>query len=220
MIKKLAVVLMHLVMLALVCAIGAYWVIRIVTPPPASVPPPQTASVLSEPDPTLAARMFGLVQAAPVPSTIEIQALGAFVAGKDSAAVLAVDGKPPRVYLLNQEVVAGGRLVEVRSDAVTVEQGGVRRDVTLPIQPPPNMGAAPPSRGFRRDGNTLSAPTMAGGAQPALAPRQVPPRLPVPPPQPPAPQPQQVQPQAQPDQGDAGAESAERRAAKGRSLTQ
>jgi len=218
MIKKLAVVLMHLVMLALVCAIGAYWMIRILTPPPASLPPPQAASVLREPDPTLAARMFGLVQAAPVPTTIEIQALGAFVAGKDSAAVLAVDGKPPRVYLLNQEVAAGGRLVDVRRDAVTVEQGGVRRDVSLPVQPPPNVGAAPPTKGFRRDGNTLSAPTMAAGAQPASPPRQVPPRLPVPPPQPPPPQ--QVQPQAQPDQGDAGAESAERRAAKGRSLTQ
>jgi general secretion pathway protein C len=218
MIKKLAVVLMHLAMLALVCAIGAYWLIRILTPPAASVPPPQAAFILREPDPTLAARMFGLVQAAPAPSSVEIQALGAFAAGKDSAAVLAVDGKPPRVYLLNQEVAAGGRLVEVRKDAVTVEQGGVRRDVWLPVQPPPNVGAAPPPQGFRRDGNTLSAPTIAGGAQPAVTPRQVPPRAPVPPPQPP--QLQQMQPQAQPDQGDAGGDSAERRAAKGRSLTQ
>jgi len=220
MMKKLSVVLMHLVMLALVCAIGAYWVIRVMTPPPASVPPPQAALVLREPDPTLAARMFGLVQEAPTPVTVEIQALGAFSAGKDSAAVLAVDGKPPRVYLLNQEVAAGGRLVEVRKDAVTVEQGGVRRDVSLPVQQPPTVGTAPPPQGFRRDGNTLSAPTMAGGAQPALPPRQVPPRAPVPPPQPQPVQPQQVQPQTQPVQGDAAAESAERRAAKGRSLSQ
>jgi general secretion pathway protein C len=213
MMKKLTVALMHLAMLALVCAIGAYWAIRILTPPPSSVPPPQAALVLLEPDPTLAARMFGLVQMAPVPTSVDIQALGAFAAGQDSAAVLAVDGKAPRVYLLNQEVAGGGRLVEVRKDAVTVEQGGMRREVSLPVQPPPSAGATPPPQGFRRDGNTLSAPTMAGGAQPAPAPRQVPPRAS-------APQPQQVQPLVQPEQGDIGAESAERRASKGRSLSQ
>jgi len=42
-------------------------------------------------DPVLAARMFGLVQAAPVvQQALNVQALGAYAAGRDSAAVLAV----------------------------------------------------------------------------------------------------------------------------------
>ena len=45
MLRKFAAALLHLSMLALVCAIGAYWAIRILTPAPASVPPPQPAAI-------------------------------------------------------------------------------------------------------------------------------------------------------------------------------
>jgi general secretion pathway protein C len=219
--KKFARALMHLAMLALVCAIGAYWAIRILTPAPASVPPPQAAAVLREPDPVLAARMFGLVQAAPVQAAVDIQALGAFAAGKDSAAVLAVDGKPPRVYLLNQEVVAGSRLVDVRKEAVTIEQGGVRRNIGLPPPQVASLGGAPPPTGFRREGNTLTAPSVAASAQPAIPPRPLQPRLPVVVQQP---LPQQAVPQPlQPEQPDASGEpsgAADRRAARGRPAAQ
>ncbi len=220
MMKKFARALMHLAMLALVCAIGAYWAIRILTPAPASVPPPQAAAVLREPDPVLAARMFGLVQAAPVQAAVDIQALGAFAAGKDSAAVLAVDGKPPRVYLLNQEVVAGSRLVEVRKEAVTIELNGVRRDIALPTPQVASLGGAPPPAGFRREGNTLTAPSVAASGQPAVPPRPLQPRPPVVQ----QPLPQQVVPQvAQPEQPDASGESpgaTDRRGLRGRAVAQ
>ena len=212
MLRKAAVALLHLSMLALVCAIGAYWAIRILTPAPASVPPPPPAAALREADPMLAARMFGLVQAAPTaPQGLNVQALGAFAAGRDSAAVLAVDGKPARVYLLNQEVANGARLVEVRKDTVTIEQGGVRRDIALPPQQVLGLGGAPPPPGYTREGSTLTAPSVANAAQPAgVSPRTVPPRPAVVPQQvpqqaiaqppvvqPPAPQ---AQPQAEPAQ--------------------
>jgi general secretion pathway protein C len=222
MMKKIAWALMHLAMLAVVCAIGAYWAIRILTPAPASAPPPQPAAALRQPDPVLAARMFGLVQAAPVQAAVDIQALGAFAAGRDSAAILAVDGKPPRVYLLNQEVVAGIRLVEVRKEAVTIEQGGVRRDLALPTPQVASIGGAPPPAGFRREGNTLTAPSVAATGQTATAPRPLQPRPPVvqqPLPQPVVPQPQP----AQPEQPDASGESpgaADRRVVRGRAITQ
>src|SRR5512137_3073204 len=145
MLKKVAVALLHVSMLALVCAIGTYWAIRILTPAPASVPPPQPAAALREADPTLAARMFGLVQAAPVAQQVlNVQALGAYAAGRDSAAVLAVDGKPARVFLLNQEVTNGAILVEVRKDAVTIAHGGVRREFALPPQQMLGLGGNPP----------------------------------------------------------------------------
>jgi general secretion pathway protein C len=230
--KKFAVALMHLSMLALVCAIAAYWAIRILTPAPASTPPPPPAAALREADPVLAARMFGLVQAAPVQValTLNVQALGAFAAGKDSAAILAVDGKPARVYLLNQDIASGAKLVSVQKDAVTIEQGGVRRDFALPPQPALGLGGAPPPPGYTREGMTLTAPSVAGSAPPAVAPRTAQPRPPVAPPQPmPQPQPQpQPQPMAQPqfpqpEQDEAsheGAAAAPRRGQPGRALSQ
>ncbi len=217
MLRKAATALLHLSMLALVCAIGTYWAIRIMTPAPASVPPQQPAAALREADPVLAARMFGLVQAAPVASqALNVQALGAFAAGPDSAAVLAVDGKPARVYLLNQEVSGGARLVEVRKDTVTIEHGGVRREFSLPPQQTIGLGGAPPPPGYTREGSTLTAPSVATAGQPAGAPtRPLPPRPAVgarPLPQQPIPPPQvqeAVPPQAeavQPQQDQAEAE--------------
>jgi len=199
MLRKLAVALLHVSMLALVCAIGTYWAIRILTPAPASVPPPQPASVLREADPMLAARMFGLVQEAPVlQHALNVQALGAYAAGRESAAVLAVDGRPARVYLLNQEVAGGARLVEVRKDAVTIEQGGVRREFALPVQQMPGLGGKPPPPGFSREGSTLTAPSVAAAAVPGGAPSRPPPaRQPVPQPVPQA-VPQAAEPQAVP----------------------
>jgi len=191
MLRKLAALLLHLSMLALVCAIAAYWAIHILTPAPASVPPPPPAAVLREADPSLAARMFGLVQSAPVKQAMSVQAIGAYAAGKQSAAVLAVDGKPARVYLLNQEVARGATLVEVRKDAVTIEQGGVRREVALPPPPALGTGGKPQPPGYTRDGNTLTAPSVAAAAQPGAAPRPLPQG-------PPAVQPPQMPPQMQP----------------------
>lgn len=199
--KKFASILFHLAMLALVCAIAAYWAIRIMTPAPASAPPPQSSAFPREAEPVLAARIFGLIQAAPVALATNVQALGVFAAGKDSAAVLAIDGKPARVYLLNQEIISGIKLVEVRKDAVTIEQSGVRRDVALPEPEPVNLGNPAPPPSFRREGNTLTAPTVqsgapAGGAPPRPLPsRPVPMAQPIPPqlpqPMPPQPMPQQ-----------------------------
>lgn len=203
MLSKLGAIVLHLAMLALVCAIGAYWAIRIMTPAPASAPAPQSGPGAREADPVLAARMFGLVQAAPVQMALDVQAIGVFAAGPDSAAVLAVDGKPARVYLLNQEVGGGAKLVAVRKDAVTIERSGVRREIALPAPGALNVGGSPPPPRFTREGNTLSAPTVEGAPQPGAAPlRPLPPRasaprpLPAPPPPQPS-QPDDVQPETQ-----------------------
>jgi general secretion pathway protein C len=178
MLNRFAVAVLHVSMLALVSAIGAYWVIRIVTPPPASVPPAPPAAVLREADPVLAARMFGLVQApTQARQALNIEALGAYAAGRQSAAVLAVDGRPARVFLLDQEVADGVRLVEVRKDAVAVEQGGARREFALPPPPSLGVGGPPPAPGFTREGSTLTAPTVAGTAPvPAMPNRPLSPR--------------------------------------------
>ncbi len=200
MLKKLPAVLLHLMMLALVCALGAYWVLKIITPAPSASPPPVAAAIPREADPMLAARMFGLVQAGPIVAS-NVQLLGVFAAGKDSSAILAVDGKPARVVLLGQVVSPGSKLAEVRRDGVTLDSNGVSQDLKLPLRPPVTMGGRPAPAGFTQEGNMLAAPAAATGSAPPPTP--VPgfaasgrptPGAPMRPPPPPQPQPEPVVP--------------------------
>ena len=103
------------------------------------------------------------------------------IAGRDSSAVLSVDGRPARVFLLGQEVVPGTKLVAVTSDTVVLESGGARQEVRMPPRAVAAFGGAPPPPNYTREGNTLTAPAI-GGATP-IAP-QVPPQTMTPPPQP------------------------------------
>lgn len=165
--KGLASAFVHVVMLAVVCAIAAYWAIRIVTPQPSAAPPPLAAPPPRDPDPVLAARMFGLVQAAPTAVVANVQVSGVFAAGADSTAVLIVDGKPARAYLVGQEVAPGTRLVEVRPDGVTLEAAaGGRQELQVPPRQVASFGGTPPPPAYSLSGNTLSAPTRPGGAAP------------------------------------------------------
>src|SRR5512135_1146208 len=120
MLKKFAAAAVHLLFFALVMAIAAYWGVRIFTPAPTAAPPPLPPPPIRDPDPVATARMFGKVERIQAAST-NVQAIGAFAAGKDSSAVLSVDGRPARVFLLGQEVSPGMKLVEVGPQAVIVE---------------------------------------------------------------------------------------------------
>jgi general secretion pathway protein C len=163
--KRLVAASVHIVMLAIVCAIAAYWAIRIVTPQPTAAPPPLAAPPPRDPDPVLAARMFGLVQTAPTAVVANIQVAGVFAAGGDSSAVLIIDGKPARAYLIGQEVVEGTRLVEVRADGVVLEGAGGRQELKVPSRQVASFGGAPPPA-FTLTGNTLSVPSQPGGPPP------------------------------------------------------
>lgn len=166
--KRLAAAFVHVVMLGVVCAIAAYWAIRIVTPEPTAAPPPLAAPPPRDPDPVLAARMFGLVQVAPTTVLANVQVAGVFAAGADSSAVLIVDGKPARAYLIGQEVAPGTRLVEVRADGVTLEGAGGRQELRLPPRQVASFGGAPPPA-FNLTDNTLSAPAQPGAAPAPIA---------------------------------------------------
>ena len=211
-VKKFAFAAVHLVFFAGVMAIAAYWGIRIFTPAPIAAPPPLPPPPLRDPDPMASARMFGKVDVAQSVAS-NVQALGIFSAGKDSSAVLVVDGKPARVFLVGQEVAPGMKLVSVTSEIVVLEAGGGRQEVRLPARPVAQLGGLPAAPNFFRDGNTLTAPSSEGAPNiPRAAPMQTPrPAVPQPPPmpqmpaqqfpaQPPMPQqvPQQQQPMTQP----------------------
>jgi len=178
MLKKFAAGAVHLLFFAGVVAIGAYWSVRIFTPAPIPAPPPLPPPPLRDPDAAAAARMFGKVEIGQAIVAANIQALGAFVAGKDSSAILVVDGKPPRVFLIGQEVVPGTRVVTIKPEVVVLDSPSGRQEVRLPPPPAVALSGGPPPQSFTREGNTLSAPTVSG--TPVVAPRPAP--LPQPPP--------------------------------------
>ncbi len=192
--KKFAFAAVHLVFFVGVMAIATYWGIRIFTPAPLAAPPPLPPPPLRDPDPMASARMFGKVDVVQSVAT-NVQALGVFAAGKDSSAILVVDGKPARVFLVGQEVVPGMKLVSVTSEVAVLESsGGGRQEVRLPARPIAQLGGLPAAPNFFRDGNTLTAPSSDGAPNiprpaPMQAPRPaLPPPPPVVPPQVPAPQ--------------------------------
>jgi general secretion pathway protein C len=186
-VKKFAFAAVHLLFFAGVMAIAAYWGIRMFTPAPIAAPPPLPPPPLRDPDPMAAARMFGKVDVVQSVAS-NVQALGVFAAGKDSSAVLVVDGKPARVFLVGQEVAPGMKLVSVTSEIAVLESsGGGRQEVRLPARPIAQLGGLPAAPNFFRDGNTLTAPSSEGAPN---IPRTVPmpaarPALPQPPPMPP-----------------------------------
>ena len=203
MLKKLAAALIHVVMLAVVCAIAAYWGVRILTPLPTAAPPPVAATPPREPDPVLAARMFGLVQL-PAQARVasNIQVAGIFAAGKDSSAVLTVDGKPPRAFVLGQDVAPGTRLVEVKPDTVVVESAAGRQELRAPPRPAASLATGAPARAYVLDGGALSAPASSAGAGPSAAPVAMPTRPVAPQPMPqPMPMQQPMPPPVQPTPG-------------------
>lgn len=167
-------------------AIAAYWGIRIFTPAPIAAPPPLPPPPLRDPDPMAAARMFGKVDVVQSVAT-NVQALGIFAAGKDSSAVLVVDGKPARVFLVGQEVAPGMKLVSVTPEIAILESSGGRQEVRMPARPVAQLGGLPAAPNFFRDGNTLTAPSSEGAPNiPRTVPMQTPrSALPQPPPMPP-----------------------------------
>jgi general secretion pathway protein C len=184
MLKKFAAAAVHVVFFALVMAIAAYWGVRVFTPAPTAAPPPLAPPPLRDPDPVATARMFGKVEVVHAVAT-NVQAVGAFAAGKDSSAVLSVDGKPARVYLLGQDVAPGMKLVGVTPEIVVLETGGGRQEVRLPARAVASFGSAPPPPNFTREGNTLTAPNLGTSASRATAPAMPappPPAIPAPPP--------------------------------------
>lgn len=182
MLKKFAAVAVNLVFFALVMAIAAYWGVRVFTPAPTAAPPPIAPPPLRDPDPVAVARMFGKVERVQA-ATSNIQAIGAYSAGKDSSAVLSVDGRPARVFLLGQEVAPGLKLAEVGPETVVLESGGARQELRLPPRAMAAFGGAPPPPNFTLQGNMLTAPTAGAppGGRPAGAPGQLPQPQPPPP---------------------------------------
>jgi general secretion pathway protein C len=160
MLSNLGRLLIHFVGGALVCAQLAYWAIRLMTPPPAPAPASVRAVAARDPDAALLARAFGQVERVVPAAIANIQVAGVFAAGPDSAAVFVVDDKPARAVRLGQEVAPGSTLVEVQPQSVTLDSGGVRRQLRVPDLPIATSNGPLAGAGFERRGNVLTAPSL------------------------------------------------------------
>jgi general secretion pathway protein C len=160
MLSNIGRLLVHFVGAGLACAQLAYWAIRLLTPPPAPAPAPVQAVAVHDPDPVLVARAFGQVELAAPAAIANIQLAGVYAAGRDSAAVFIVGDRPAKAVRLGQEVAPGSTLVEVTPDGVTLEAGGVRRQLRVPNPPVVASNGATRGAGFEQHGNVLTAPTI------------------------------------------------------------
>lgn len=152
-------IVVHLLGAALASALAAYWLLLLLRNPAApAVPVSGPAIAIRDPDPRLAARLFGDLNGAPPAIARNVQLNGVYLAGPASSAVLAVDGKPARAVFLGQEAASGLRLVDVRANGVTLEADGARTDYTVP--PLTVARGSVPGAPFRREGNTLTAPSL------------------------------------------------------------
>jgi general secretion pathway protein C len=168
--------LIHFLGAAVACAQLAYWSIRLMTPPPRPAPAPARAVTVRDPDPVLLARAFGQIERPGVAVIGNIQVAGVFAAGRDSAAVFVVDDRPARAVLLGQEVAPGSTLVEVNPQSVTLESGGVRRELRVPNPPLASLtgSGSPTGAGFERRGNVLTAPSVESTNTPHATPARPP----------------------------------------------
>ncbi len=151
-------ILVHLLGAATASALAAYWALRLLDPAPHVVPIAPVPVVSGEPDARLAARLFGDVSSDAGPVARNVQVSGVFAAGAQSSAVVGIDGKPGRAVLLGGELSSGVRLVEVDAASATIEIDGARRRFAVPPLSIAKSSVAAPM--YRREGNTLTAPTQ------------------------------------------------------------
>lgn len=121
-----------LILFALLCASGAYWVMQLRAPVPVVAP---VASAIPPPpslDTALHARLFGgAVQG----SSSNIRVTGVVAptqAHAPGVALLAVDDQPPRAYSTGQTLASGAILREVHVDRVVIDQGGALSELSVP----------------------------------------------------------------------------------------
>jgi general secretion pathway protein C len=174
-----------LAMFALLSATIAYWALQLLSPAVPIAPAGSLADQRDAPDLVAAARLFGMPVggrgAAQVAVVSNIQVLGVAASEVRGSAVLVVDGKPPKAFMVGDAVGADAKLVEVRSDAAIIERNGARVELAAPQRPSVATLSSGPAR-------SDASPAAVAPPVPTAAPAP-PPTVAAPPPPQPAPSP-------------------------------
>jgi general secretion pathway protein C len=179
---RLGLWLMSLAIWAAVAASASFWVLRVAAtralqgslPAPGSVTATAPGAV-GMPDLAAVARALGaaaapaaaeVAAAPPVESRLRVLGIVASPRGGTGAALIAVDGQPPRPVRVGAEVEPGVVLVAVELRSVRLRgRDGTERSLPLPIAPPASSTAS-------GVGGAAQA-----GAVPSLAPAQAMPSI-------------------------------------------
>lgn len=163
-----------LVALALSGVLGAtvaWWALQLFAPPIAIAPPGSLADQHGAPDLTASARLFGEpvgTRTASAPAAMaNIQVLGVAASAVRGSAVIAVDGKPARAYMVGDAVTTDARLIEVRADHAIVEQRGARVELVAPQRPSVDVLWSGPAQHDRIEAARPPVPVAAAPAAPA-----------------------------------------------------
>lgn len=128
-----------LAMFALLCATIAYWALQWLAPAESIAPAGSIADQRDFADLAAAAPLFGLPidgrAAAPDVALSNIRVLGVAASAVRGSAVLSVDGKPPKAFMVGEAVTGDATLIEVRSDAAVIERNGTRFELVAPQRP-------------------------------------------------------------------------------------
>ncbi len=162
-----------LAMFALLCAAIAYWTLQLLAPAVPIAPAGSLADQRDTPDLAAAARLFGLpAGSGGAPSAVAqsaIQVLGVAASDLRGSAVLVVDGKPPRAFMVGDAVGADTRLVAVHSGAVTIERNGARIELPAPQRPSVATLWAGPTHSAASTTRATAPPVPATVPAPAAA---------------------------------------------------
>ena len=173
------------------CALVTHWVL--VFSAMRTIPVPTSARI-AQTEPVETGAVATLFGGSAQSGVRDVQLIGV-VADLDgvgpAAAILSLDGGPPKAVRVGASLSAQIRLTEIHSRNIVIERNGVRQEIALPVQNTPtagrpaNLGAAPPAGA----GAPLSTPMPAPVAPPPVvsAPAQpqeftASPAQPVPPP--------------------------------------
>ena len=137
------------------CALATHWVLTFSAM--RTIPVPKSARIAqTEPVETGAvATLFGGTAQAGVR---DVQLIGV-VADLDgvgpAAAILSLDGGPPKAVRIGASLSPQIRLTEIHSRNIVIERNGVRQEISLPVQSMATAG---------RPGNAAAAPPAGAGA--------------------------------------------------------
>jgi general secretion pathway protein C len=143
----------------------AYWGITLMAPPVALAPGATLVNLGGAIDPALASRLLGAAAgpgnagksgSATTPAPANLKVLGVAASQQRGSVVLSIDAKPPRAYMVGDEIGAGMRLLEVRADAVVIQSGSARIEIPAPPRPDTRVLSAGPS------GASAASPGGAG----------------------------------------------------------
>jgi len=170
--KRLPLLLSFFAVIVLAASL-AYWALQLYRPqqrPLAAAPP----AAMPEPSVDAAASLFG-GQAAALATNYQLT--GVISAGRDSAAILVAEGKPPQALKVGKELAPGVSIKEVHPRYVMLSEGGVLKRVDIATDTKAGLAMSSPGAGAQQPEPQPPMPAPAQEMAPAAAPAATPPML-------------------------------------------